>query len=405
MQRAQVSLFSMALAAAGLPLYIHLPRFAASELGLSLSAIGILLIGIRVLDFVQDPALGWMVDRWPAFRRGFATVALLGMCVGFLCLFTITAPISVGPWVVASLALLFTSYSLGSILFYGQTVALAGSDQRAALYDLAKYREGGAILGIILATTAPTVLIALGQGYAAFGVLLCLFLGGVALTTRGLWSTATQSAASFGLANLKQPGIGQLLLLALINGLPVAITSTLFLFFVEDRLMLAGLAGPFLLLFFVASGLSIPIWTRLVRRHGPRRILIPAMMLAILSFAGAAILPAGAALPFAVICIASGAALGADMVILPVLFSATLQRANLKAGQAFGIWSFTLKLSLALAAALVLPYLNWAGFQAGQQNSTDALNALNFAYAVLPCLIKAVAIWFLFHLPSQVLDK
>ncbi|SLN56666.1 putative symporter YagG [Falsiruegeria litorea R37] len=405
MQRAQVSLFSMALAAAGLPLYIHLPRFASSELGLSLATIGLLLIGIRVLDFVQDPALGWVVDRWPSLRKRFATLALSGMAVGFLCLFTLTAPIPIMPWLVTSLVLLFTAYSLGSILFYGQTVALAGGDSRAKLYELAGYREGGAILGIILATTAPTVLLAFGQSYAAFGVLLCLFLGIVALTTRGLWSSANEPAASFGFADLKQPGIRQLLALALINSLPVAITSTLFLFFVEDRLQLTDLAGPFLLLFFVASGLSVPIWTRLVRRHSARRILIPAMSLAILSFVGAALLPAGAALPFALICIASGAALGADMVILPILFASTLQRADLKAGQAFGIWSFTLKMSLALAAALVLPYLSWTGFEAGQTNTPSALSALNFAYAVLPCLIKAVAIWFLFHLPPQVMDQ
>lgn len=41
MQRAQVSLFSMALAAARLPLYIHLPRFASSELGFRLATIGV----------------------------------------------------------------------------------------------------------------------------------------------------------------------------------------------------------------------------------------------------------------------------------------------------------------------------------------------------------------------------
>lgn len=405
MQRVQVTIFSMALAAAGLPLYIHLPRFASGELGLNLATIGVLLISIRVLDFVQDPLLGWMIDRWPDLAKAFGTIALVGMALGFLSLFSFSAPISPEIWLVMSLVLLFTSYSLGSILFYCQTVALAGGGSHAELYSLAGYREGGAILGILFATIAPTVLIAFGSGYAAFGMLLCLFLLGVTLFTRNMWQDSSQKNTRFVLTDLRRQDIRQLLLLALINSLPVAITSTLFLFFVEDRLLLANMAGPFLLLFFIASGVSVPVWTKLVHSNGARRVLIPAMCLAIVSFIGAALLPSGSVAPFALICVASGAALGADMVVLPVLFTAALQRANLQAGQAFGLWSFTIKLALALAAVLVLPLLNWAGFQAGAENSLIALNALTFTYAILPCGIKAAAIWFLLRLPSEVLEQ
>lgn len=81
----QISLFAAMLAAAGLPLYIHLPRYAAAELGLSLQAAGALLIAVRVLDFAQDPLLGRMIDRFPAARGGFATAAALGMGRGLRC--------------------------------------------------------------------------------------------------------------------------------------------------------------------------------------------------------------------------------------------------------------------------------------------------------------------------------
>ncbi|OZA15727.1 MAG: hypothetical protein B7Y02_03670 [Rhodobacterales bacterium 17-64-5] len=62
------------------------------------------------------------------------------------------------------------------------------------------------------------------------------------------------------------------------------------------------------------------------------------------------------------------------------------------AGTAFGVWSFAQKISLALAAALVLPALQAFGFAPGQPNSGAALHVLTLAYAVLPCALKLLAL-------------
>jgi len=102
-----------------------------------------------------------------------------------------------------------------------------------------------------------------------------------------------------------------------------------------------------------------------------------------------------------VICVASGAALGADMVILPAMFSVALTRAGLKASMAFGIWSFAGKLGLALAAFAVLPLLEGSGFAPGEINDEGALSMLNFSYAVLPCILKLAALVLVFRLPTE----
>ncbi len=52
------SLFAALIAAAGLPIYIHAPKFYVDEYGVSLAALGVVLFGLRLLDVVQDPALG-----------------------------------------------------------------------------------------------------------------------------------------------------------------------------------------------------------------------------------------------------------------------------------------------------------------------------------------------------------
>lgn len=392
----RVSLYAAMLAAAGLPLYIHLPRFASVELGISLGALGSLLLVLRLVDLLQDPAIGWMVDRWPALQRQFAALAALGLMVGFPLLFALEA----GPWVLwqmaAVLVLLFSAYSLGMILLYGRSTTLASDASEPALLQLASYREAGMLIGVILAAITPAVL----GGYQSFG--LCL--GALALITLVLsapiWRRSPQLGEHLSFARLVDAGALRLLLIALINSLPVAVTSTLFLFFVEDRLQLKGQAGPLLVLFFLAAALSVPLWSRLAARHSPRTALLIAMPLAILSFIWAAFLGPGDQLGFAVICLTSGAALGADMVLLPAMFSLSLTRAGISAGTAFGFWSFVGKLALALAAFLVLPLLEQGGFTPGADNDAAALLRLTLLYAGLPCILKLGAFALVLALPK-----
>ena len=125
------------------------------------------------------------------------------------------------------------------------------------------------------------------------------------------------------------------------------------------------------------------------------------MPLAILGFVGAVVLAPGNLTGFALICLASGAALGADMVILPAMFSVALTRAGLKASLAFGIWSFAGKLGLALAAFAVLPVLDLSGFEPGAPNSAEALSALNILYAAVPCILKLGALALVLALPTE----
>ena len=353
----RVSLYALMLAAAGIPLYIHLPQFASVNLGISLGTIGVILLVIRLIDLVQDPLIGWAIDRWPGAQAAFGLTAAAGLAVGFPLLFSLTP----GPYLVTKLILililLFSAYSLGSILLYGRSATLAKRPDEQALMTLASFREGGMLAGVIIAALAPAVFVGLG-----------------AL---------------------------RLLVLALVNSLPVAITSTLFLFFVEDRLQLPGMAGPLLTLFFLSAGLSVPLWTRVSQRLGAKRTLLISMPMAIAGFVGAAFLGQGDMIGFAVICVAAGAALGSDTVLLPAMFSVALTKAGLKASLAFGIWAFAGKLGLALAAFIVMPLLQWNGFQPGQVNTAQALTTLSVAYAVIPCVLKLGSLALVLTLPDD----
>ena len=396
----RVAMVAGFLASAGLPLYIHLPGFAA-ELGLPLATIGALLLAIRVFDCVQDPLLGLLAERWRDRRGLLAAGALAGLGLGLGAIF-LGQPGLTG--LAVGLVVVFTAYSLGTILFYSQGVALAGGEGSAAHYRLAGWRESGTLAGILAAAILPAVVgteFGPRAGYAALGLAALLVLPAVLWFGAPLWSVQGPAPDRLRFRDVLTAGAGRLVLLALVNALPVAVTSTLFLFFVNDRLGLPDLAGPYLALFFLAAGLTAPAWSKLAARHGARRVLLPAMALSVLAFASTAALPEGAALAFAAITLASGAALGADMVILPALFARRLEADRLPAALGFGAWAFASKLALALAAGTVLPALQWAGFTPGGPNDAAALSALNVAYAILPLILKLPAIWMVARLSEE----
>ncbi len=250
-------------------------------------------------------------------------------------------------------------------------------------------------MGICAAAVAPLVL----GGYAGFSL---AFLG---LALVAIWAMTGQwqgadlpPSTGFGRV-LRDPIARRMLLVALINAAPVAISSTLFLFFVESRLAAPGWEGPFLLLFFLSAAAAAPFWGKLAESRGAKPVLLSAMVLSIAAFGGAILLGAGDLLAFGVICLVSGAALGADMTLLPALFATRMAVISPNAAEGFGLWSFVSKFTLALAAVSLLPLLQAGGFHPGQGNDLQALWLLSLLYGALPCALKLLAIALLARTP------
>ncbi|HAJ18542.1 MAG TPA: MFS transporter, partial [Rhodospirillaceae bacterium] len=56
-------LLILPLAAATLPLYVHIPNYYAVDLGLGLAAVGGIMFLMRLWDVVTDPLVGVLSDR------------------------------------------------------------------------------------------------------------------------------------------------------------------------------------------------------------------------------------------------------------------------------------------------------------------------------------------------------
>ena len=400
------ALFSGVIAAAGVPIYINAPKFYVDEYGIGLGALGATLFVLRLVDVVQDPALGWLADRAAGLRGKLVAGAIVLAALSMLGLFAVTPPIAPLLWFALMLLVLFSAYSFLTIAFYAQGVQKAAALGPDGHLRLAGWREGGSLIGVSLAAVAPVALgRVMADPYAGFAVGFALVALVASWAMRAEWGQdrAEQPAApAFAMQKIiADPLARRLLLLALVNALPVAITSTLFLFFVESRLGDAWASGPLLLLFFLCAAGSTPLWSRAAQRFGAKPVLLAAMALAIGAFVMTSLLQTGDVAVFAVICAASGAAMGADVTILPALFARRLARISPASGAGFGLWSFVSKASLALVAVTVLPLLELRGFVSGGQNAPDALAALTQLYALAPCALKLVAIGLLAATPVK----
>jgi Na+/melibiose symporter-like transporter len=203
---------------------------------------------------------------------------------------------------------------------------------------------------------------------------------------------------------LKNPQFKRLLWIFLFNGIAASIPATLVLFFIQDVIAAPKHAATFLIAYFAAGALGMPLWVALSARIGKGRAWLIGMGLSIAAFIWAFSLGPGSVAAFMVICILSGLGLGADLALPPSLLADVIDDDEQRGlgrneGAYFGLWNLVTKLNLALAAGIALPLLGWVGYQPGALNTASSLTWLAAIYALLPCLLKAVAVVALLRSP------
>ena len=390
------SLFAAVLSGAGLPIYIYAPKYYADTYGVSLTALGAVLFGLRLFDVVQDPVLGWISERLTRFKKLAITLTAVVLALAMIGLFAVAPPIAPIWWFGLTITGLFTAFSFLTINFYAQGISKAGNAAGGHV-RLAAWRESGALLGVCIAAVIPTVLIGVvASPFAVFAIGFAVVTLVAAYFMWPEWKGRAAQEPSQIRDILADPIARRLLVLALVNATPLAVSSTLFLFYVESRLGAPGWEGALLVLFFLAAALSSPAWSALARRFGEKRVLLAAMTLAIASFGYTLTLSMGDVIPFAIICVLSGATIGADLTLMPAMFAKRMAAISPTGGQGFGLWSLVNKFTLAFAAVVLLPLLERSGFTAGATDlPATALTTLTVLYALVPSLLKLLAIGLL----------
>lgn len=397
-------LFGLPLALVALPIYVLVPQLYAQNFGLSLTVIGLTLLIARILDAFVDLPLGLWIDNKKT-KLGYAYFILLSLpflLIGFIALFhpQVSDKTPLAIWFFVSLALVYFGFSLASIAHNSWGASLTW--QRGERARLTATREGCALLGVILAAAIPT-LFGLAWLSVLFSVslLVCAYVL-LRYAPKGRHINSSETTASV-FTPLRNRQFLSLLIVFAANGIAAAIPASLFLFFVSDRLQLASYAGLFLVLYFLAAACGLPLWAKLALKFGEAQAWLAAMALALLVFIWAANLAPGSLIGFGFVCIASGVALGADLALPPALLAAVIGAAGHdghREASYFGIWSWTTKMNLALAAGISLPLLEYLGYTPGQ-STTASSSALVIAYVWLPCLLKCLAMFLLWRAPLK----
>ena len=390
------ALFSCALGMAGLPIYIHAPKYFVEQYEISLATLGLALLLLRSIDFFQDPLLGRLASSTLSRGSFPLWIATAFMCFGMVLLFAIPAITSPLLWFSISLIILFSGFSFAYIRIYALGVEVFGMEGQIRI---PKWREAGTLTGICLAAAAPTILSITGSnGYKNFAFLFCsLIIVATALMNSDFSKTFKVQNQTYSVFP-KDSGLRKLLLFVFLNALPVAVTSTLYLFYVHHVLGLEALGGALLILFFLSAAFSAPFWTRWAEHYCALKMLRISMLVSILSFVWAYNLNAGEVIAFSIICFATGLSLGADMTILPAIFAKRLAKTKHDANAGFGIWNFSNKLALALTAGILLPIMEFAGFETQDMRSSLSREVLTMSYAIVPCGLKILALIWLQNL-------
>jgi GPH family glycoside/pentoside/hexuronide:cation symporter len=159
----------------------------------------------------------------------------------------------------------------------------------------------------------------------------------------------------------------------------------------------------FVLIYFVSAIAAIPLWQACSRRIGKHRSWCWAMVSACAAFIVVPVIPEGGFALFAIVCVVTGMALGADLALPPAIQADVLDYQQLRSGQAqaglqFALWGMSTKLALAAAVGLALPGLEAAGFDAAAPDAEGRF-ALTVIYALVPVVIKISAILVVWRFP------
>lgn len=399
-------ILAMPLAFAGIPLYMHAPDFYATQYGISLTSLGLVLLFLRFFDAVQDPIIGYCSDKFSKYRHIFIPCSALALLIGFALLFKLVVD-SYLFWFALCVIVATTAFSILTI----NLNSLGGMwrEDKNEKTIIASYREAFGLAGLILAVILPSILqthVSKAESFFYLSILLAISMV-IAMYFFIKWYKAHNE-----INNIKQgdgfrfhqmgnisKGTRYFFIIYGLSMVASSIPTVLVLFFIRDRLGLESYTGVFLLAYFLSGAAGISIWNKLSRNIGKNKTWLVAMILAVISFVWAFLLDAGDFWQYLIICIISGIAFGAELVLPTSILADYIHHDKQEdsASLYYGILAFLMKFSLAISTAIVLPYLEYSGFIAGKENTPYALQNLSVCYAIVPCVIKFLSIYSLWR--------
>ena len=414
---------AVALSAMGVVVFVHLPKFHTSELGIALSVISLVLLLSRSWDAVTDPVIGFLSDsiQSPFLRRpawlliggSAASLVFYWLCSEDLMRFWGT-----GFWGFLLLSFLFFLFYTAAVIPYESWVleVLPSEKERTRVIML---REGATIFGTLVAGALPVALSAqfdsqtevfqiLGFSLSMFfflSVLLCTLVVPRPLTvgTKELPRGAFLSSK----AALSLPVFRILLFAFCLTTIAAQIPGALILFFVEDVLLVSE-PSKFVLQYFIGAAIGFPIWLVVARRYNKADLWIVGILINTIFFCGVLFVSSETVWIYSICVVGSGLGLGGVLAI-PTAISADVIEYDVstsgerREGSFVGLWSIVRKVAGALGVSGVLALLAYLGYEpeSTQVVTSELQWSIRLLYCLLPSVINLSAIFVIFSLKNE----
>ncbi len=397
------------LAAAFIALQVIVPTYYAQFTGLSLTAVGGILLLARLCDSVTDPLVGYWSDQTTTrFGRRKIFMVLSAPLVGVSVWFLFNPDASDGAayllfWTIA----IYIAGTLSIVPTSAWAAELSPDyNQRSRITGT---RVGFGLTGTLAALVIPTLFVT--NEANALGDTLRLITGLVIVTlvAATLWAALRvpdtadtklprDSIKSAWTLMLSPNPFRQLLISFLLNAVGNAIPATLFLLFVTYVLKVPDKMGLLLVIYFVSAALAVPFWVGVSHRLGKHRSWSIAIVIACVFFLWTPFLSADTVSWFYVIVVVTGFATGADLALPSAINADVIEWDDLNSGFRrpglfFALWGTATKLSYALAIGIAFPLLELSGFEAGSDSVEGSLGWLAVLYGGPCILFKLAALW------------
>ncbi|MEM7209092.1 MAG: MFS transporter [Pseudomonadota bacterium] len=407
---------AIAMAMPVLPVYVLLPTFYAENTALTLLTIGTVLFVARLVDVASDALAGSLCDRSPfgttaalGRRRGWMLIGGIVLCPALVMLFSPPSDADVG-WLFVSAATLYLGWTFVQVPYLGWVSDLTPHYHERT--RLSGTREALGLIGLVLSAAWPALGAAMGMpvpdqffwlaiatcavGIICFGWLFVKLPEPPAVSiSRGRWRDMLQNRLW-----------SKLVAAWCINGIANGIPAVLFPLFITVVLGESiDARGTYLLIYFLAAVAAMPIVFALGKRLDKHKLWCYSMLLACGVFALVPLLGEGDGHWFVLVCIATGATLGADLALPPALTADVVDWDRFRfrresTALCFAGGSLATKLALGIAVVLApfLLSLNEWNDDAAKQSEHAAL-ALAMIYAWLPCVLKIGTIVLMWRYP------
>jgi Na+/melibiose symporter-like transporter len=387
-----LALASVPLGAVQVALTVHLPRYFASHMGLSLVAVGGAFALVRAIDIPLDPLLGVAMDRTRSRFGRYRLWAVAGAPVMMAALYIlIHPPVAVGAaFLVGALLLMF----LGNSAIFLSQLAWASSlatsyQQRSRIFATIIWMG---ITGSLAVLSVPVVMAQLGHSDAeGVEAMIWLVIIATPITTlimalRTPERIVPDHVPRFRLRDypglVLRPNVLRVIASDFCIQLGPGWMAALYLFYFTTLRGFDAKQANLLLLIYIAAGfIGAPATAWLAQRINKHRALMVCTTVFTLCLLTIPFLPPADFLTVALLMVIAGAALTAD-----IADEIRLETGRDWTGLLFALTNATTKLATAGAIFFTFKVLSEVGFdpRPGAANTAYALRGLEIAFLAGP---------------------